>query len=514
MKIMITESQYRILTEQYSEEQLKTKYVDSELIPQNQFNEILKVTKKPFYRGWLLDMVYSGFIKNEDVYKFEHYFKVFDKFKQHYPIKDLGQIKTIEGVDEFEKKSKDIIIKQQDSEKVDTASKENLVSTNNIQKLESVGVKYLSMVDGYQSFQVPPEVKDSKETWNMYREILGRCSGRDKGQLISICTMAGFLSFQNYLNWHRGSSYYVFYNMGDSLSPYQIHFETNQYMDKNNDPINDDLKFKFTKFLLKNNYVDPYKVNIELRSDINYLTDDEKKDLINLTNILNNYLSGAEILDMTDPLAIKINENRSDRFKSLKLSGFGLFNKYYKYALNFDEMPKITTTGELQVDIERFIEKIGIEFKSEFKNEYRKILIDIISKELPMIFIIRNGGLTYLDEKTKHGDVIDKIRNYISKVKIINFKHPESLKSINYILTPLIKSEKLILNKDYNLEVDDIPMITNTKTLIFNLSGFIDKLRFGKLNNIPRPMWYRILFKLLKEKYPESTVNLKQAIYR
>ena len=40
MKIMITESQYRILTEQYSEEQLKTKYVDSELIPQNQFKEI------------------------------------------------------------------------------------------------------------------------------------------------------------------------------------------------------------------------------------------------------------------------------------------------------------------------------------------------------------------------------------------------------------------------------------------------------------------------------------------
>ena len=105
MKIRITESQYRVLSEQYTKDELKTKYVDSGLIPENQFNEIINSIKKPFYSQWLLKMVSSGFIKYEDAYKFEYYFNVFEKFKQHYPIKDLGQIKTINDVFEFERKS-------------------------------------------------------------------------------------------------------------------------------------------------------------------------------------------------------------------------------------------------------------------------------------------------------------------------------------------------------------------------------------------------------------------------
>ena len=200
MKIRITESQYRVLSEQYTKDELKTKYVDSGLIPENQFNEIINSIKKPFYSQWLLKMVSSGFIKYEDAYKFEYYFNVFEKFKQHYPIKDLGQIKTLQDVIEFERKSKDILIKQQETEQGDISDKKNLVSQNDIQKLESVGIKYLGMVDGLQAFQVPPEVKDSKDAWNVYREILGKCSGRDKGQKISICTMAGFQTFKNYLN--------------------------------------------------------------------------------------------------------------------------------------------------------------------------------------------------------------------------------------------------------------------------------------------------------------------------
>ena len=37
--------------------------------------------------------------------------------------------------------------------------------------------------------------------------------------------------------------------MGDPLSSYQIHFESSQYMDKNDDPIILDLNIKFIKFL-------------------------------------------------------------------------------------------------------------------------------------------------------------------------------------------------------------------------------------------------------------------------
>ena len=288
MKIRITESQYRVLSEQYTEDELKTKYVDSGLIPENQFNEIINSIKKPFYSQWLLKMVSSGFIKYEDAYKFEYYFNVFEKFKQHYPIKDLGQIKTLQDVIEFERKSKDILIKQQETEQGDISDKKNLVSQNGIQKLESVGIKYLGMVDGLQAFQVPPEVKDSKDAWNVYREILGKCSGRDKGQRISICTMAGFGNFNQYLNDYPGSSYYVFYNMGDPLSPYQFHYESNQFMDKNDDDIIESKLFiNLSKFLLKKglsekslSIIHKEKIGLEL-------TDDEKNAMKDIKYVLN-----------------------------------------------------------------------------------------------------------------------------------------------------------------------------------------------------------------------------------
>lgn len=300
MRVIITESQYRILTEVYSEEEFREKYVDSGLIPENQFNEILKNIKKPFYVGWLLKMLSSGFIKYEDAYKFKNYFNVFDKFKQHYPIKDLGQIKTMNDVFEFERKSKDILIKQQDNEQGDVSDKKNLVSTNDIQKLESVGIKYLGMVDGLQSFQVPPEVKDSKEAWNVYREILGKCSGRDEGQRVSICTMAGFGSFKQYLSDSPDSSYYVFYNMGDPLSPYQFHYESNQFMDKNDDDISEsELFVNLSKFLLKKGLSEKlipilYKGKLGLK-----ITDDEKNTItrikIVLRNIVNKITLGEEV---------------------------------------------------------------------------------------------------------------------------------------------------------------------------------------------------------------------------
>jgi len=301
MKLIITESQYRILTEAYSEEEFREKYVDSGLIPENQFNEIINNIKKPFYVGWILKMLNSGFIKYEDAYKFKNYFNVFEKFKQHYPIKDLGQIKALQDVAEFERKSKDILIKQQDNKQGDVSDKKNLVSTNDIQKLESVGIKYLGMVDGLQSFQVPPEVKDSKEAWNVYREILGKCSGRDKGQIVSICTMAGFDSFKGYLKDSPGSSYYVFYNMGDPLSPYQFHYDSGQFMNKNDDDVSESKLFiNLTKFLLKKGLSEKlipiyYKEKLGLE-----ITDDEKNTIKGIKYVLNDIVNNITLDDELD----------------------------------------------------------------------------------------------------------------------------------------------------------------------------------------------------------------------
>lgn len=381
MRIIITESQYRILTEVYSEEEFREKYVDSGLIPENQFNEILNNIKKPFYVGWLLKMLSSGFIKYEDAYKFKNYFNVFDKFKQHYPIKDLGQIKTMNDVFEFERKSKDILINQQDNEQGDVSDKKNLISTNDIQKLESVGIKYLGVVDGLQSFQVPPEVKDSKEAWNVYREILGKCSDRDKGQRVSICTMAGFSSFNQYLSDSPDSSYYVFYNLGDPKSPYQFHYNSSQFMDKNDDDISEsELFVNLSKFLLKKGLSEKsipifYKGKLGLK-----ITDDEKNTLgrinIILRNIVNNITLGEEF-DKTD--------------NKWFISNIDNLNKEFAIGRKNDLTIRVGS-------ISRILRQKNITYYLGMGQLVNKLLLNLINEKYPKLNLVLSNFVIFMGE--------------------------------------------------------------------------------------------------------------------
>lgn len=254
MKLIITESQYNYIFEQYEDDKLKLKYVESGLIPIKIFNEIKSVSEKTFYIQWLLKMVASKFVKYEDIYKFKKYFQIFDKYKSFYPIKDLGQIKDVFGVLEFEKTSKDIISKLEENEKTKSYGDDNMVSTYNIKKLESVGIKYLGVTNsGYQSFEIPPSLKDNKSAWSLYRNILGNCNDRDKGAMVSLCTMQDSSYFDRYLNDFPNDSYFIFYNKNDNLSPYQIHLGSMQFRNRKDDEVeySDKLFDEFLNFLIE-----------------------------------------------------------------------------------------------------------------------------------------------------------------------------------------------------------------------------------------------------------------------
>jgi hypothetical protein len=237
MKILITENQFKVLI--ISEARLEDvvqKYVgDGKPISNEKFEEIRKVTNnEKSYNIWLILRIAGGVIKDEDVYKYEQYFKIFTKYKRLFPIKDISQIKTIDDVETFIRKC--IEIKEKDINldvKGETSDGKNYVSPNDIQKLESVGIKYHGIADGYQVFEVPNESKDNPEAKKRYREILGRCAGREQGASIQICTMSSGNYFENYLKDYPGSSYWVMFNMSDRNSPYQFHYESNQFMDKN-----------------------------------------------------------------------------------------------------------------------------------------------------------------------------------------------------------------------------------------------------------------------------------------
>lgn len=225
-----------MVIENHKQEQLKAQFVDNNLVSAECADKIFKMFPTSFVNRWLLSMVAKKNIKEEDVYKYKEYVDIFSKNNKKFPINDLGQIKTAQQVKEFVATAIDI--REKAVEAVggleSTADVKNLVSVNEIEKLKSVGINFLGLVDGYQCFEVPKELKGNTEAFTVYKNILARCSGRDKGAKIDICTMASQSHFDNYLST---GPYFVFFNMGDPRSPYQFHYESSQFMDKNDDSL-------------------------------------------------------------------------------------------------------------------------------------------------------------------------------------------------------------------------------------------------------------------------------------
>lgn len=113
---------------------------------------------------------------------------------------------------------------------VDDTKENKYVSPSQIEKLEKVGIKYIGMTDnGYQCFKIPKGLTN-ENAFNTYKNILGRCSNRDKGERIEICTMADLKYYISYVN---SDDLYVFFNLSDPNSPYQFHYKDDQFMDKN-----------------------------------------------------------------------------------------------------------------------------------------------------------------------------------------------------------------------------------------------------------------------------------------
>lgn len=155
--------------------------------------------------------------------------------------RDINQIKTLDDIAKLSKVSQDVRSKHRES--MGITSDVGVVDTNNylgpkdIQRLKNVGIIFHGIVEGYQLFQVPPSAANFDEgQWKVYKGILGQCANRES-EKVALCTVATLDYFKHYLNESPGSSYWVLFNLGDQLSPYQFHYESAQFMDKNNNSV-------------------------------------------------------------------------------------------------------------------------------------------------------------------------------------------------------------------------------------------------------------------------------------
>ena len=218
--------------------QYKQIFVDSGKISEEVYDEIVSAAGgKGAYIKWLSARVAEKKVLEEDIYKYEDYFKSFEEAKKSnagkafFSILDINQIKSSRDIREFEKaaiafKEKGIEFGMDD----ELGSSENLVSKNDLLKLDAAGIKLLGLVDGYQIFKISDI---SKETHKVYCDILFKAQ---KGAEIKFCTF-GHGHYSRYLKDYPGSAYYFIFNLGDPMAPYQFHYESNQFMDRRDQQI-------------------------------------------------------------------------------------------------------------------------------------------------------------------------------------------------------------------------------------------------------------------------------------
>jgi hypothetical protein len=234
-QVLLLENLIRKLVLEASIDQLKTQFVDSGKLTQDVFDDIVKASgNKGAYATWLASRVDSKALKAEDVYKYERYFKIFSQYQNRFPEKDLFKYKTSQDIANFNRTATDIIDKLASSDSGEEENKENYVSIKGIADLKAVGIDFIGKVDGFQVFEIPKSLKSNQEAWKTYRNILGRCKGREAGEDIGICTVANFDHWKTYLS---RDDMYLFFNMGDPKSPYQFHYADNMFMDKNDNSI-------------------------------------------------------------------------------------------------------------------------------------------------------------------------------------------------------------------------------------------------------------------------------------
>lgn len=211
---------------------VKQKYVgDNKLLSEYEFDEISKsVNGKVQYIIWMIKKISDNIISKENISKYKQYFNIFDKYKKKFKYQDINNYKTESDFQDWVSSIEEIL---NYDESLDVIDDKPFVSFSDINKLKDVGIDYLGKVDDYQIFHIPSNLSDSTLAFKRYRDILGKCANRDKGNRVHFCTLVQ-KTFKGYL---QSGPLFIIYNMSDPLSPYQFSYEGKQFKDREDNDI-------------------------------------------------------------------------------------------------------------------------------------------------------------------------------------------------------------------------------------------------------------------------------------
>jgi hypothetical protein len=219
IKLNETESKYSLseMLSEINQEDIEKKFVgprtggpDGKVVTPKEFDDIMSATSNKLALAlWMIKRIQDDFILPEDIYKWEDYFEIFKRRKREFPVKDINQIKTEDQIDDFVNKAIEII----DLEAGD-ASKKKGVSQD-----DKYGELKIGEVNGFTVYKIPKGTSD---------EMYGVAC--DLGSGTSWCTATGNTKtwFDRYA---KDGPLYIF--IGPNGEKYQFHYESSQYMDKN-----------------------------------------------------------------------------------------------------------------------------------------------------------------------------------------------------------------------------------------------------------------------------------------
>lgn len=230
----------RIILNEINMATVKERLVDSGKLPENIFNDIVKVSNgNGHYAAWLGVNVVHKTVLPEDIYKFEDYFKTFKNEKRYFPLekRSIHYYKGSKGLRDFIESVTEVDERKLEFQGQDGGK--NLLNISKIEELKSVGIDFVGTVDGYQCFEVPKELSNDEEAYRVYRKHLANCGGwssedENVGGKISICTMGSFSHFSSIL---KNGNFYVFFNLNDTDAPYQFQYESNQFKNRKDQEI-------------------------------------------------------------------------------------------------------------------------------------------------------------------------------------------------------------------------------------------------------------------------------------
>jgi hypothetical protein len=195
-------------------EQLQIQFVDSGKINQEDFDQIKNAAGgKGAYATWMTKKIADKVLKSEDIYKWKDYFQIFNRRKKEFKSPDINTYKTQADINQFIKKA----VEFKDQEKEDPTKKKGISKTDKFSDLK------IGEVDGFDVYEIP---KGRKDLYNTSCEL---------GSGTEWCTATGKTS--NYFNQYIDEGpLYIFMKPG-SDEKYQFHFESGQFMDKDDQSI-------------------------------------------------------------------------------------------------------------------------------------------------------------------------------------------------------------------------------------------------------------------------------------